>query len=252
MNRQFFDEYYYLERNHWWFRARMNIIITHLNELTSRLNQPIKILNVGAGTGYTTEVLNRYGITTSVEYDADCCVMAKEKTGLEFENESITALPYADNSFDLVTAFDVIEHVEDHQKAVSELIRVTKKGGMIYTTVPTFMFLWSHHDVVNQHIRRYTKGNFMALWQPHLNEVQLVYNTYFNFWLFPPIAAFRALSKLLPQKAIRKGAGSDFTLYKSNAIDTVLYNILNTENFFVRNKISLPFGVSLLTSFRKK
>jgi 2-polyprenyl-3-methyl-5-hydroxy-6-metoxy-1,4-benzoquinol methylase len=253
VDKKYFEEYYYLERNHWWFKARMKFIKLHLEEIINQFpsKDNLSILNVGAGTGYTTEVLSNYGNVTSVEYDSDCCKLAKDKVGLVYENESITNLPYKEESFDIVTAFDVIEHVEDHKKAVSELIRVTKKGGLIYTTVPAYMFLWSNHDVVNQHVRRYTMSNFLYLLKEHDLAITLLYKTYFNFFLFPPIALFRLISKLLPAGSFRKGAGSDFTLYESGFTDKVLYFIMSLESFFIRNKISLPFGVSILTSFKK-
>ena len=254
MDKKYFEEYYQLERNHWWFKARIEILQIHLTDLVKKIpeKQNLKILNVGAGTGFTTELLSRYGSVTSVEYDTLCCNMVKEKLGLVFENASITDLPYNDNEFNLVTAYDVIEHIEDDAKAISELIRVTKKGGIIFTTVPAYMSLWSHHDVVNQHYRRYTRQSFLKVWKNFENKIEIIYQSYFNFYLFPPIYLFRKFSKIIPGKLLRKGAGSDFTIYKSGLIDKLLFKIMVSEKIFIKKQISLPFGVSFLCSFRKK
>ena len=252
MDKAYFKEYFKLERNHWWFKVRLKILKIHLKNLIDKHNiaNDIKILNVGAGTGFTSEMLMSFGKTTSVEYDQDCCKLVKEKTGMEFENHSITELPYANNAFDIVTAFDVIEHIEDDEKAVSELLRVTKKGGVIVTTVPAYNFLWSQHDEINHHFRRYTKKTYLKLWMPH-DEVILDYNSYFNFILFLPIAAFRLLSKIIPTGK-REDTGSDFMIYKSGLIDKILYYLMDIETILIKNRIYLPFGVSFLTSFKKQ
>jgi ubiquinone/menaquinone biosynthesis C-methylase UbiE len=253
MDKNYFIEYYNLERSHWWFKARAELLDLHIKSIVDFLppKAELKILNVGAGTGLTTLILMKYGNVTSVEYDINCCEMVKEKLNLDFHNESITALPYADNTFDLVTSFDVIEHIEDDAKAVDELIRVTKYGGRIVTTVPTFMFLWGQHDLVNHHYRRYTKENYSQLWK-RSNEIKFHYRTYFNFFLFPVIAGFRLLAKLLPKKSIRDGAGSDFSVKYISSFNVVPYYIFRAEKFFFKNLIRLPFGVSMLLSVDKK
>ena len=80
-------------------------------------------------------MLSKFGEVTSLEYDKYCCEFLKEKTGIEAINASLTELPFSDNSFDLVCAFDVIEHIEDHEKAVDEIFRVLKpKAKYLYNS----------------------------------------------------------------------------------------------------------------------
>ena len=251
MNKDYYLEYFHLEREHWWFKARLQIIDSHLNNIKTQLqNKELKILNVGAGPGATTELLIKYGQVTSVEYDKDCLEIVKQKLGLLFDNESITNLPYEDNYFDLVVAFDVIEHIEDHEKGISELIRVCKKNGFLFTTVPAFQFMWSQHDLINHHFRRYTSSSYKKLWIKN-NQVQLFYSTYFNFFLFPPIALFRLISKVIKWGKKKNGAGSDFTTYKTGWFDKILFIIFKFEKIFIRNKVKLPFGVSYMMSCKK-
>ena len=137
MQHNYYKEYYELERNHWWFVARERILSNYIQQLINQGQLPstdLKILNVGCGPGRSSEYLSIFGKVTSIEYDKFCCQFASKKTGLEIINGSITELPFSDNSFDLVCAFDVIEHVEDDQLAVNELKRVTNNGSLILIT----------------------------------------------------------------------------------------------------------------------
>ena len=210
----------------------------------------IKILNVGVGTGHTSELLQEFGEVISIEYDKDCCQFVSETLDIQIENGSILNLNYPSNEFDLVCAFDVIEHVEDDTQGVKELKRVCKGEGLVVITVPAYMFLWSRHDEINHHYRRYKKQQLLNLFN---GEGKFVYHSYYNFWLFFPIALFRFLNNVLGlTKETDEDTGSDFTIMgKDNWISRILYRIFYSESFFIKNHISLPFGVSLITSWRK-
>ena len=189
MQHDYYKEYYELERNHWWFVAREGILSNYIQQLIQQEKLPsadLKILNVGCGPGRSSEYLSKFGKVTSIEYDKFCCEFASEKTGLEIINGSITELPFSDNSFDLVCAFDVIEHVEDDLLAVNEMKRVVKDEGIIFITVPAYMSLWSHHDEINQHFRRYKLHEVDRLFKFDKNG-KTIFSSYFNFFLFLPI-----------------------------------------------------------------
>jgi len=235
-----------LERSHWWFRARSEILMNGL-KITVPSGGHLKILNVGVATGGSTELLRELGHVTSVEYDRDCCAFTSAQPGFEVLQASITQLPFSAGQFDLVCAFDVIEHVEEDGKAVSELSRVCRKGGVVCVTVPAFMFLWSRHDDVNHHFRRYTSAQLHQLIaRPGMERLL---HSYFNFWLFIPIASFRLLSRILPQKKSRKDAGSDFFVLQSPLLDRIFYWIFRTEAPLIR--MGLPVGVSIISTWRK-
>lgn len=253
MQHDYYKEYYDLERQHWWFVAREKIISNYLKKIIAAKilkHQDLKILNVGCGPGRSSQYLSSFGEVTSIEYDKDCCEFASERTGLQIINGSITALPFQDEIFDLVCAFDVIEHVEDDQLAVSEMKRVAKKEGVIFITVPTFMSLWSHHDVINHHFRRYQKGQIEKLFTANKNG-NVIFSSYFNFFLFPLIYLVRKISNLLQFNKKRPGSGSDFEAFKPGFLNHVLFNIMYFESKFINNNIKLPFGVSLLYTWKK-
>jgi len=253
MQHDYYKEYYELERKHWWFVAREKIISNFINKNIAHQGQntkTLRILNVGCGPGRSSEYLSQFGQVTSIEYDKFCCEFAAQKTGLEIIHGSITELPFEENSFDLVCAFDVIEHVEDDALAVSELKRVVKNDAHILITVPAFMSLWSHHDVINHHFRRYKLAEIKRLFDKE-NNGKMLFSSYFNFFLFTPIYAFRMVSNMLKSGAKRTGSGSDFEAFTPGIFNTFLFHLMKFESKFLNNKIKLPFGVSILYSWKK-
>jgi SAM-dependent methyltransferase len=152
--------------------------------------------------------------------------------------------------FDLVCAFDVIEHVEDDQIAVNEMKRVLKDNGIIFITVPAFISLWSQHDEINHHFRRYRLNEINGLFKSDKTDNK-IFSSYFNFFLFIPIYLFRKLSNLLKLGEKRKGAGSDFETFNPGIINSLLYYIMKSESFFFNLNISLPFGVSIFYIWKK-
>jgi SAM-dependent methyltransferase len=252
MEKNYYKEYYHLEREHWWFKARAEIILSHLRKVVGD-RRDLRILNVGVATGHSSELLGEFGEVESVEYDVACFEFVRDVVKIPVVNASILELPYQAGTFDLVCAFDVIEHVKEDELAVSEMFRVCKTGGVMCVTVPSFMFLWSEHDVVNHHFRRYTGRVLTDTIQKNLDERKLIYQSYFNTWLFLPIAAFRILANLLtrPKKIKDDETGSDFGVLKGGLIGKILYYIFRSETWFIKRFISLPFGVSLISTWRK-
>ncbi|HEX8563958.1 MAG TPA: class I SAM-dependent methyltransferase [Flavobacterium sp.] len=253
MQHEYYREYYELERHHWWFVARETIICNYINSLIAGGHLPkqrLKILNVGCGPGRSSQYLGQFGEVTSIEYDKFCCEFASEKTGLQILHGSITELPFEDAKFDLVCAFDVVEHVEDDALAIAEVKRVAKPLGVVLITVPAFMSLWSHHDVINHHFRRYRRGQIIRLFSA-IADGRVLFSTYFNFFLSPPIFLFRSLSNMLKNAEKRKGSGSDFEAFKPGMLNSVLKKIMVSESNLIKNRIRMPFGVSIICSWKK-
>ena len=176
MNPEYLQKYYYFERNHWWFLVREKIIRQQLNK-SLPANAQLRILNVGAATGRSSQMLQEYGEVISVEKDPDTCIFLREELGLTVVEGSVESLSFDDNVFDVVCAFDVIEHIEQQEQAINELFRVCKNNGVLYCTVPAFHFLWSSHDEVNHHKRRYTMKGIREV---VVHKFTVEYSTYFN------------------------------------------------------------------------
>ncbi len=251
MDKSYYERYYTFEREHWWFSARAEILMSHIRRVFAQ-RKDLTILNVGAATGYSSVLLQQFGVVTSVEFDEDCCVFTRNTVKIPIQQGSILDLDFPDNTFDLVCAFDVIEHVEDDRLAVAEMRRVAKIGGVLCVAVPALSFLWSEHDVVNHHFRRYSSKILRGLLS---KDNELIFQSYFNFWLFFPIAIIRILTRLLTKKHLAQpeNTQSDFDNFKNGSfLNAVLYHVFLSENIFLKKFIRLPIGVSLLSSWRKK
>ena len=247
MDRNFLDAYYKMEREHWWFRVREDIILDHVKSHIYK-GKPLQVLNVGAATGRSSEMLEPFGQIQSIEYDEPSYQFCRDTLKMKIDQGSITALPYADNAFDAVCAFDVVEHVEDDRKAIEELFRVCKPGGKIFITVPAFMSLWSSHDVVNHHFRRYRKNQMLERFVPQGGR--LIRTTYFNFFLFIPIYLVRSLQRLLSNKK-EEELKPDNDMIESSFINAIFKSIFAIERHLLKIT-SFPLGVSLLVLWEKK
>jgi SAM-dependent methyltransferase len=249
MTPEYYKEYYHLERSNWWFTARLEILKSQIEVLFPNQNN-LKILNIGVATGATSVMLEKFGNVKSIEYDEVCFNFVKQNLKIDIEQGTILDLKFAGNSFDLVCAFDVIEHVENDQLAVNEMIRVCKSKGFVFVTVPAFMDLWSKHDEINYHFKRYTNKTLIPLFP--FSQGSVHYRSYFNTLLFIPIYLVRFISNKFPNLFKRDGSGSDHSMFELGFLNKVLYSIFFAENRLLKRFIKLPFGVSLMLSFKKK
>lgn len=249
MDKAYFKQYYRLEREHWWFRARIEILASTIQNNIDTTKK-IKILNVGVATGATSEMLQQFGEVTSIEYDEDCCNFINQQSNLQVTQGSITALNFKEATFDLVCAFDVIEHVEDDTTAAKELERVCAPNGYIFVTTPAYQFLWSEHDVVNHHFKRYTLLNFRNLFSK--TSLKNLKTTYFNSFLFPPIAIIRILLWPFQKKKAANNTTqeTDATRFSPGFLNNILYSIFKFEKSLLQY-ISFPFGISIMLFMKK-
>lgn len=248
MNKQYVAHYGQLETTHWWFIVRQKILTQTVKKYISvQQIGKLKFLNVGAAAGASSKWLSAFGTVISIENDPLFFQCLKEQS-VEVVNASVTALPFNKNEFDLVCAFDVIEHVADHEKALSELQRVCKPEGIICITVPAYQCLWSVHDEVNGHQRRYTMAPLKELLNTQKNN-DIQYASYFNTILFIPIYLIRKLEKLFRKK--RQNESSDFEYYKTNSVVNKLFQVIFGIEFFLLKLFRLPFGVSIIMVIKK-
>ena len=198
---------------------------------------PPEILEAGCGTGGNLAMLSKLGRVKAFEHDYDALKMAREKGKYHLQQGTLPdgKLNYTE-PFDLVVAFDVIEHVEKDTESLKRLRSLLKSDGKIVITVPAFPFLWSRHDETHHHFRRYTKANLACVLKEAGFEVE--YLSYFNSLLFPIIAGVRLAKNFLGLH------GSDDGLTPSGA-NAVLQKVFSTERHWI-GKVSVPFGVSLI------
>jgi SAM-dependent methyltransferase len=230
-----------LEGVHWWFVGRRRIVDHLLSRLP--LNQQTKILEIGCGTGGNLQLLSRYGQVFGVEMDEDARRLAKQRSSSPILPGSLPYdIPFPGDLFDFIILMDVLEHVKEDQESLLKVRERVRNEGYIVITVPAFQFLWSRHDDLHHHKRRYTKNSLYNLIQKA--GYNIVFVTYFNTLLFPVIAIVRVI------KNIFKINGEDDLVMPLNIINEVLADIFSSERHLL-SICSLPFGLSLLAIAKK-
>lgn len=226
------------EEHHWWHVARRNVLDTLLTTFVP-LPAAAHILDVGCGAGAEMAFFKKYGEVWGVDSEEQM-IQACHKRGLN--NATVSkgeTLKFADNTFDLITCLDTLEHIEDEKKVLSEIQRVGKREGYVLITVPAGPFLFGPYDTTSGHFRRYSKKSLKTLLEK--NNFKIVKLSYYNFFLYPPIALIRFLSKYLPIPA-----GSEKALkIPQKHVNRILTDIFAFESKILPN-VNLPFGVSLV------
>ena len=184
-----------LEQTHWWFVVRRQLFADFIQKLG--LNKSADILDVGTSSGTNLRLLKGLGFTNyrGVDISPLAAQIATRKKLGPVDIGDICELPYKNDTFDLILATDIIEHVDDDERALQELKRVLKPTGQILLTVPAFPSLWGLQDIVSHHKRRYKKRELcQKIIQAGLCHNQLFY---FNYLLFIPIWIMRKLISIL-------------------------------------------------------
>ena len=233
------DFFHGLEEDHWWFVGRRRIVLDLIGRY---VRPPVRILDAGCGTGYQAREMARFGEVCAFDSAVQAVRYAAAR-GVAARQGELEAIPYADGDFDLVTALDVLEHADDDRRALSEIARVLRPKGLLVLTVPAFRFLWSAHDEVNHHKRRYTaRGLRRKVTEAGFAVLRL---TYYNTALFAPIALVRLAGRL------RSPAGrSDFSVGSRALVNGFLKRVLFAEAWWLRHA-DFPFGVSLVAVLTK-
>jgi len=238
-----------VEDVHWWFVGRRRILLQVLNRyLGPNGSHQRRILDVGCGTGTMLTYLKSFGDAEGVDIDEEAIGYCRER-GLEGVRLGEAAnLPYDAASFDLVTALDVVEHLDDDEAAFAEIRRVLRPGGQLLVTVPAHRFLWGDQDEVNQHKRRYVAAELRQRLVATGFEIQRL--SYMNALLFPPIAAARLLRRLEHRLRPHTPHQSDFRYPAPSPLNFVLGHVFAAEGA-VLQRIDIPLGVSIMALAQK-
>jgi SAM-dependent methyltransferase len=229
-----------VEETHWWYHSLHDLIFQELRAELPDWNEK-KILDAGCGTGAILKRLGNPEKNVGIDLAPEAIEFCRRRGLTNVWQEDVSALPFDDASFDAVISSSVIYHdwVPNVARAIGEMRRVLRPGGLLIVNVPAFRFLHSAHDDAVMTARRFRKAEIRALLTEQGFEVRRL--TYWTTFLFPLAILARTLggSKM----------GRDFESTDSWS-QRVLAQIMNLERLLLR-KVSLPFGVALLGIARK-
>ena len=233
---------YEVEEKHWWYVGRREILKSFVTDIRAQADRELKILDVGCGTGANLKMLREFGNAEGVDISEQALEFCRDRGLVEVRHGAAESLPYADSSFDLVTALDVLEHLDDDKEGLTEIRRVLRPNQRALLFVPAFMFLWGVQDDVSNHRRRYTRRQLAEAVIASGLEVEAI--RYANFTFFLPVLLVRWTMRLL-------GLRAD-TEYGINIspLNRVFAKLFAAERFLLKRS-GFPFGVSLLCLARK-
>lgn len=222
------------EETHWWFQARKSIILALLDNELLGDNHGLSILDVGAGTGMLAEVLTRFGTVTALEAAPEALAHLERREGITIVRGILPNEHLPRAAYDLVTVFDVLEHIEDDRSAMSDLAEVLRPGGRLLLTVPAHPWLWSSHDEIHHHFRRYRPGEVEDLARTSGLEVR--FSSPFQTLLFPLILAERLVRRLRPSE--------EHTEVPPRLVNWIARGVFSFERHWIARRIRAPIGSS--------
>ncbi len=243
MNSVEYDRMAEREQTYWWHVGRLKILDSYVGRYCSDRSN-VKLLNVGCGTGGTLPMLEKYGTVDNVDTAAAAIKYMKRRGYTRVTKVDGSKLPFRPASYDIVAAFDVLEHISDDVDALREWSRVLKPGGRILLSVPAYQWLWSMHDVSLHHKRRYTRSRLQKTAQTA--GLELVRGSYAIVAPLPFIVLFRLLRSFSKKKVTAE------TSYVSvpRFLNQFAVGLLSIEAW-LHTYIRFPLGTSLVVVLKR-
>ena len=235
MERHVYDRMAEIDRDHWWFVGRRKILTALLEKWRPRAG-PLKILEVGCGTGSNIAMLQHFGTVDAIEPDDHARAFATQRTGVTVKGGYLPNVPLEDGYYDLIVLLDVLEHIPDDAGALTALAPKLAPGGRLMLAVPAMPSLWSGHDVAHHHQRRYTRQTLETVVQAA--GFHTLDQAAFNTLLLPAIIGVRWLNRVLGRK------GGDEDRIPSRPVNAMLTWLFGAERHVAVRGL-FPAGVSI-------
>lgn len=241
MEAQIYEDMLQLEDKHWWFIARRKIIADVLSK--SIKQDHVKIFDAGCGNGDNLKMLSEFGEVTAIEKDSSACQRAANRQVCQvFPGELPNNIPNEiKDEFNLVVLLDVLEHIDDDTGSLEKLNSLLTDRGQIFITVPAFPFLWSQHDELHHHKRRYTRNKLQTIMNKSGFDIEFI--SYFNTLLFPLALIDRIIKKMT--------ANNEVMALPPAWLNQLLMSIFKLEAGLL-GRVYLPFGLSLMVLATKR
>jgi len=230
------------EATHWWFTGRRRLFAREIDN--TGLPRTGRVLDVGTSTGANLRLLRDLGFQAAdgLDFSQEAIRYCREKGLGVVRQGDACHMPFADESFNLALATDIIEHVDDDMEALREIRRVLKSDGKVLITVPAFQILWGLQDRVSQHKRRYIKRDLVDRVERAGFRIEVCY--YFNFLLFLPIFIGRRLIDIF-----RLNVQSEAQI--NSPLLNRIFSAIFTVDVAMAPILRPPFGVSILIVAKK-
>jgi SAM-dependent methyltransferase len=250
MDQYLYRQFFEIEEHFWWSVATRRVFFQLIRELER--DGAGRALDVGCGTGiHLKEFPAGWQLVAGCDYSELALSFCSERGLRALLRCDATRLPFANQAFNLVTALDVIEHLDDDEGCVRELARVTRAGGHVLMHVPAFPALWTDKDELSHHRRRYQRSALASLAARCGLEVTRLF--YINSLLFP-LALLRATAQRLTRRRSANApppATAVDRLYRIPvALNRAMTALMELERRVIAH-VPMPFGLSLVCLARK-
>ena len=246
MNKSVYQQFYELERDHWWFKGMRNMCLRMITQYVPNKSEH-RILDVGCGTGELTRALVSFGVVTGADSSDEALIFCRRRGLNKLVKTSAECTPFGDNTFSLIIAFGLIEHLNNDQLFLKEMYRVLQPGGSLIILTSAFNFLWSEHDVVVHHKRRYRISELKIKFNSAGYKIRKI--SYVNFMLFH-FAVIRRILSLFKVFNNRAYLGTPYVFRLNRLVNSFLYKVLNFETMLL-TKINFTYGIGILCVVQK-
>ena len=243
-----FEFLFEMEQRHFWHIGRREIIMDILKRNIPDLAKST-MLEIGCGNGSVLAYLKQNGVDIEGgDIYLEGLKLCQRRAGsVDLYHVDILALPFYDD-FDVIGVFDVLEHIDDDEKALLEISQALKSRGKMMLTVPAHKFLWSYFDVQSHHVRRYSKKELVAKLERNGFTVRKA--SFYMFFLFPLFALFRLIGNAL-QEDEKQNIETSLEVRTIPMVNRLFLGLMRVEKWLIRY-LSLPFGTSLIVLAEKR
>lgn len=243
MDRSAYSQHYELDKRHFWRIAKRRLVLQWIERFVPQQGD-LRLLDIGGACSIVSQQLERFGEVTVVEPDHETADLARSQLGLSVR---IGALPNdidLPGSFDVVTLLDVLEHIDDDLASLQTIHGLLNPSGILLLTVPAYQWLWSDHDVVLHHRRRYTRSRLRSVLQQAGFAIERM--SYYTSLLLPVVATQRLASRLQrstgePRYRVRQ---------PHRLVNSLMGAVMSLERLLL-NPLNMPFGSSLIAVARR-
>lgn len=244
MRRDLYQDLYEQETQFWWLVGKRKVVNSLMERyLTKGTNK--FIVDVGCGTGAMLKELQSYGHVAGIDYYPEALNLCRKRGIKELYLADMSKLPFKDETVDVITALDVVEHVKDDEGVINEFARVLKPGGILVVNVPAFGWLWSYWDDLMGHHHRYTTTQLKTLLEVHNFEINKI--SYWSFFVLLPTILVRRFKRI---KNPNLETQSSDLIPINGWLNVFLIWHYNLEILWMR-RFNFPFGVSLIALAQK-